>query len=533
MVVKVIVAGLRGDKMEIDLCDTEEQFESITVLQLKEEILKRQPDCGDPEHIRLIFTDKILDEDSALLSAYGIQHMSVIHMVVREETRGAQQLATNSTDMGILLKVCGITGEERIINLCDTEEQFKSITVLQLKKKIIEQFGYQWQPSVCRLIYNNKALEELDLLSQYGIRHMSTIHVLRRLLWGGPHPEETRGAQQLATNSTDMGIQLKVSRVIIGEEKTINLCDTEEQLKGITVLQLKEKIIEEFGDQCQPSDLCLVYSGRQLEEPDLLSQYGISHTSQIYVTLRLPGGGSLLKQAKMRGAQQLTTNSTDMGIQLSVRGIMGEKKTIDLCESKKQFKSITVQQLKEKIIEEFGDQWQPSVCRLICCGRELEEPALLSQCRIRHMSTILVVQRVGLPGGGSLLVDMTEVQQFINSSTDMGIWINVRGIDGKLSIIDLCDTEEQLKSITVLQLKEKIIEQFGYQWQPSDLRLIYSGRELEEPALLSQYGISHMSTMHVLRRLRGGGVFTPPVTGDGGMGDKDGKNRSMEAISFF
>ncbi|XP_078019883.1 uncharacterized protein LOC144459610 [Epinephelus lanceolatus] len=83
MVVKVTVVGLRGDKMEIDLCDTEEQFESITVLQLKEEILKRQPDCGDPEYIRLIFTDKLLDEDSALLSAYGIQHMSVIHMVVR------------------------------------------------------------------------------------------------------------------------------------------------------------------------------------------------------------------------------------------------------------------------------------------------------------------------------------------------------------------------------------------------------------------------------------------------------------------
>ncbi|XP_033466045.2 polyubiquitin-like [Epinephelus lanceolatus] len=236
--------------------------------------------------------------------------------------------------------------------------------------------------------------------------------------------------------------------------------------------------------------------------------------------------------AETRGAQQFI-NSTDMGIQLKVHVIIGEKKTIDLCDTEEQLKSITVLQLKEKIIEEFGDQWQPSDLRLFCDGRELEEPALLSQCRIRHMSTILVVQRVGLPGGGPLPVDMTEVQQFINSSTDMGIWLNVHGIDRKMKTIHLCDTEEQLRGITVLQLKEKIKEEFDYQGHLSDIRLIYCGREPEEPALLSQCGIRHTSTIDVVQRLRGGGRFLPPVRGDGGMGDKDGKNRSMETITFF
>uniref|UniRef100_A0A3B4ZSW5 Uncharacterized protein n=1 Tax=Stegastes partitus TaxID=144197 RepID=A0A3B4ZSW5_9TELE len=39
----VIVIGPRGWRWFIDLCDTEKQFKTITVLQLKEKIRKR---CG-------------------------------------------------------------------------------------------------------------------------------------------------------------------------------------------------------------------------------------------------------------------------------------------------------------------------------------------------------------------------------------------------------------------------------------------------------------------------------------------------------
>ncbi|XP_071374408.1 uncharacterized protein [Centroberyx affinis] len=82
---QVIVFGLRGEKMTIDLCNTEEQMKSMTVLQLKEKIGERLPgSAGDSvETLRLIFTDKMLDENSNLLSSYGIQSMSVIHMVMR------------------------------------------------------------------------------------------------------------------------------------------------------------------------------------------------------------------------------------------------------------------------------------------------------------------------------------------------------------------------------------------------------------------------------------------------------------------
>lgn len=39
--------------------------------------------CIGQDNLRLIFTDKMLDGDDELLSDFGIQHMSVIHMVVR------------------------------------------------------------------------------------------------------------------------------------------------------------------------------------------------------------------------------------------------------------------------------------------------------------------------------------------------------------------------------------------------------------------------------------------------------------------
>ncbi|XP_070786158.1 uncharacterized protein [Enoplosus armatus] len=77
---QILLSGLRGEKMMIDLCNTEEQMKSMTVLQLKEKIAQRLP--AGQEALRLIFTDKMLEEDSKLLSDYGIQHMSVIHMVM-------------------------------------------------------------------------------------------------------------------------------------------------------------------------------------------------------------------------------------------------------------------------------------------------------------------------------------------------------------------------------------------------------------------------------------------------------------------
>lgn len=43
---KVIVHGLRGEKLMIDLCNTEEQMQRFTVGQLKEKIFEMLPDTA-------------------------------------------------------------------------------------------------------------------------------------------------------------------------------------------------------------------------------------------------------------------------------------------------------------------------------------------------------------------------------------------------------------------------------------------------------------------------------------------------------
>ncbi|XP_034146492.1 uncharacterized protein zgc:194655 [Esox lucius] len=81
---QVTVIGFRGEKMVIDLSNTEEQMKSMTVLQLKKKISERLPGNSgeDLETLRLIFTNKQL-EDSSTLSSYAIQHQSIIQLVMR------------------------------------------------------------------------------------------------------------------------------------------------------------------------------------------------------------------------------------------------------------------------------------------------------------------------------------------------------------------------------------------------------------------------------------------------------------------
>ncbi|CAL8241631.1 unnamed protein product [Merluccius merluccius] len=82
---QVIVIGFNGEKMTIELCNTEEQMQAITVLQLKSKIAERLPgSAGDSmEAIRLIFTNKQMEDGASTLVSYGIQHMSIIQMVMR------------------------------------------------------------------------------------------------------------------------------------------------------------------------------------------------------------------------------------------------------------------------------------------------------------------------------------------------------------------------------------------------------------------------------------------------------------------
>uniref|UniRef100_A0A672FBT2 Ubiquitin-like domain-containing protein n=1 Tax=Salarias fasciatus TaxID=181472 RepID=A0A672FBT2_SALFA len=77
--------------------------------------------------------------------------------------------------MGLQVKVNGPRGEKKILDLCETEEQLEKMSVLHLKKIIVQQLSISGD---VRLVFQAETLEESDMLSMYGIKHMSTIHTL-------------------------------------------------------------------------------------------------------------------------------------------------------------------------------------------------------------------------------------------------------------------------------------------------------------------------------------------------------------------
>lgn len=108
----------------------------------------------------------------------------------------------------------------------------------------------------------------------------------------------------------------------------------------------------------------------------------------------------------------------------------------------------------------------------------------------------------------------------------------VSGADGQKFMLDLCHTEEEMQRITVGQLKEKIAEKLPeYTGRGEDMNLIFGTKKLDDDTRrLHDYGIIHMSVIHMVILLEGGGGPLPPSRDDG-LGDKEGETRrSMEHL---
>ncbi|CAL8385422.1 unnamed protein product [Arctogadus glacialis] len=79
-----------------------------------------------------------------------------------------------------LFIVIGLNRENMTIDLCDTEEQMKAMTLLQLKKKICERLPGRAGNSIdnIRLIYATSVLLDDEMtLGSYGVQHKSVIHM--------------------------------------------------------------------------------------------------------------------------------------------------------------------------------------------------------------------------------------------------------------------------------------------------------------------------------------------------------------------
>ncbi|KAJ4948545.1 hypothetical protein JOQ06_020078 [Pogonophryne albipinna] len=83
--------------------------------------------------------------------------------------------------MKVQLRVNGPRGDEKVLDLCEDEEDLKRLTVLQLKKRIVRDMKIG---DDIRMVFRTEILEESSLLLSYGIKHMSTIHTLLMLPGG-------------------------------------------------------------------------------------------------------------------------------------------------------------------------------------------------------------------------------------------------------------------------------------------------------------------------------------------------------------
>ncbi|KAL2079328.1 hypothetical protein ACEWY4_025072 [Coilia grayii] len=82
--------------------------------------------------------------------------------------------------------------------------------------------------------------------------------------------------------------------------------------------------------------------------------------------------------------------------------------------------------------------------------------------------------------------------------------VTVVGIQGERKNVDVATTEENFNNTTVLEFKKKLIEKLPGNTDPSEIRLLYATKQLEDTDKFSEHGIKDKSTVMMILRLHGG-----------------------------
>jgi ubiquitin len=211
-----------------------------------------------------------------------------------------------------------------------------------------------------------------------------------------------------------------------------------------TFQHVKEKIQEKEG--LPKDDQRLMWEGKSLEDHRTVADYNIPKEAILDLRIIIRGGMDMF--IKMLTGKTLTLNVES---------------------------SDTIESVKLQIFDKEGIPLAQQ--RLIFAGKVLADNNTISECFISKDPTVHLVIKIS--GGFQLFI---------------------KTLSGKTITLD-----DVVVSDTVKNVKLKVMEKEGFPCEQQIL--IFAGMGLEDDTTLDDYTIEHDSTLYLIIRRRGGGVF--------------------------